>query len=82
MEALTILAVGSVCLACFLSGVNVGQKVAKGEEVKLLVKPAEPVPVQPEPQEAEVAKSRFEAIMQNIDNYDGTEQGQVDVPWR
>ena len=81
MEALTILAVGFVCLACFLSGVNVGQKAAKGEEVKLpTIKPAEPVPVQQE--EAEVAKSRFEAIMQNIDNYDGTEQGQVDVPWR
>lgn len=80
MEALTILAVGFVCLACFLSGVNVGQKAAKGEEVKLpTIKPAEPVPVQ---EEEKVAMSRLEAIEHNINNYDGTEQGQVDVPWR
>lgn len=77
MEALTILAVGFVCLACFLSGVNAGQKLVKGEEVKLpAIKPAKEVPVQ----QQEDKKSRLDIIMQNIDNYDGTEQGQVDVP--
>ena len=79
MEALTILAVGFVCLACFLSGVNVGQKAAKGEEVKLpVMKPVEKKTVQ----QQEDKKSKEEIILQNIDNYDGTEQGQVDVPWR
>lgn len=80
MEVLTILAVGFVCLACFLYGVNVGQKTAKGEEVKLpVMKPTKEVPVQPQQNEK---KSKDEIILQNIDNYDGTEQGQVDVPWR
>ena len=80
MEALTILAVGFVCMACFLSGVNTGQKLVKGEEVKLpVMKPAEKAPVQPQQNEK---KTKEEIILQNIDNYDGTEQGQVDVPWR
>ena len=79
MEALTILSVGFVCLACFLSGVNVGQKAAKGEEVKLpTIKPVEKAPVQ----QQEEKKSRDDIILQNIDNYDGTDQGQVEVPWR
>lgn len=80
MEAVTILAIGFVCMACFLSGVNVGQKVVKGEEVKLpAIKPAKEEPVkQPE----EVRMSRDDIILQNIDNYDGTGQGQADVPWR
>ena len=88
MEAVTILAIGFVCMACFLSGVNVGQKLVKGEEVKLVngekvklpaIKPAKEEPVkQPE----EVRMSRDDIILQNIDNYDGTGQGQADVPWR
>lgn len=82
---LLVMSAGNV--ACFVIGVKVGQATAKGEEVKLpVVKPAEPVQehqVQNEAeQEAEMEKSRLETIMQNVDNYDGTDEGQVDVPWR
>ena len=80
MEALLLMIMGLTNIACFMIGVNVRQKVDKGEEVKLqIVKPAKAVPVQTE---EDVAKSRFDTIMQNIDNYDGTEYGQVDVPAR
>ena len=80
MNAAIILAIGFICMACFLLGAKVGQTVAKGEEVKLpTVKPVKEVPVQPQQEDK---KSRLDIIMQNIDNYDGTEQGQVDVPWR
>ena len=35
MEALTILVIGALCIACFFVGAKVGQKVSKGEEVEL-----------------------------------------------
>lgn len=81
---LAMLAMGAVNAVCFLIGAKIGLAVAKGEEVNLIpVKPAEAVEVHPvQPEEDAEKKSRFEAIVQNIDNYDGTEQGQVDVPWR
>lgn len=84
MEVLLLLVMGAVNIACFMVGAKVGQTVAKGEEVKLpAVKPTEAVQVHQTKSEAEVdKKSRMETIMRNIDNYDGTDQGQEDVPWR
>ena len=82
MEAFLLAVLGAVNKNCFVVGAKVGQTVTKGEDVKLpTVKPARSVPTQP-PQEEEVVKDRFHTIMRNIDNYDGTEQGQEDVPWR
>lgn len=84
MEVLLLLVMGAVNIACFMIGAKVGQTVAKGEEVKLpAVKPTEAVQVHQTQSEAEVdKKTRLETIMRNIDNYDGTDQGQEDVPWR
>ena len=81
MEVLLLLVMGAVNIACFMVGAKVGQTVTKGEEVKLpAVKPVQAV--QPVQTEAEAKQSRMETIMRNIDNYDGTERGQEDVPWR
>ena len=78
---LLVMSAGNV--ACFVIGVKVGQATAKGEEVKLpVVKPTEPVEEHQVQNEAEMEKSRLETILQNVDNYDGTDEGQVDVPWR
>ena len=83
MEVLLLLVMGVMNIACFVIGAKVGQTVANGEEVKLpAVKPAEEVQVQPVQTEEEMEKNQFNIIMQNVDNYDGTSQGQVDVPWR
>ena len=83
MEVLLLLVMGVMNIACFVIGAKVGQTVSNGEEVKLLgVKPAEEVQVQPVQTEEEMEKNQFNIIMQNVDNYDGTSQGQVDVPWR
>jgi hypothetical protein len=82
MEVLfIILAVGFVCLACFLSGVNVGQKVVKGEAVKLpTVNPVEAIKEHREQKEYDYKQSQLETILRNIDNYDGTDYGQEEVP--
>lgn len=84
MEVLLLLVMGAANIACFLIGAKVGQQAAKGEEIILAAaKPAEPVQEHRTQSEAEVEKqTRFETIMRNIDSYDGTGEGQVDVPWR
>ena len=35
MEILTILVVGTLCIACFLIGAKVGQATSKGEPIEL-----------------------------------------------
>jgi hypothetical protein len=79
MEVLLLLVMGVMNIACFMIGVNVRQKVDKGEEVRL-PSPMDAVRAQQERKEAEIEKSRMDAILRNIDNYDGTASGQEDVP--
>lgn len=77
-------------LMCWLIGYTLGRaSVVQCKPVKPVEEPVEPVEaVEPAPAapaqdaEATLQRRRFEAIMANIDNYDGTEQGQKDVPWR
>jgi hypothetical protein len=81
MEVVTILAMGFVCMACFLIGAKVGQTVAKGEKVEL-PSPVKAVQEHRERKEVQMEQSRIETIMRNIENYDGTPYGQKDVPGR
>lgn len=81
MEVLLLLVMGLSNIACFMIGVNVRQKVDKGEEVKLpSVNPMEAVRAHQERKEAEKEKNRIDAILRNIDAYDGTSRGQEEVP--
>jgi hypothetical protein len=80
MEVLLVLAIGFVCIACLLIGVNVGQAVAKGEEVKLPTNPIQSAKERQTKQEAEFEQNRLNTILQNIDRYDGTSDGQKEVP--
>lgn len=81
MDVITILAMGFVCMACFLLGAKIGQTVAKGEQVKLpSLNPVQVVRDHKERKEAEIELDRFNTIMQNIEKYDGTSFGQEDVP--
>ena len=83
MEAVTIVAICCACIGCYLAGLRVGQAEARGEKAKLpIIKPVETVPKQEVQQETALSKSQLEIIMQNVDIYDGTEVGQVDVPVR
>ena len=80
MEVLLVLAIGFVCMACFLMGAKVGQAVAKGEKVELPVKPLVAAVERQARKEAEFEQSRLDAILHNIDRYDGTSDGQKEVP--
>ena len=80
MEVLLILAIGFICIACFLIGVKVGNAVAKGEEIKFPINPMLAAKERQAKQEAEFEQNRLNTILQNIDRYDGTSDGQKEVP--
>ena len=80
MEALTILAIGFSCMACFLLGAKVGQTVSKGEEVKMpSVNPLKAYREKENRKEAEMEQDRINTVLQNIESYDGTSNGQKEV---
>ena len=81
MEVVMILAIGFVCMCCFLMGAKVGQAVVKGEKVETpTLNPVKAIRERQEKKEAEFAQNKFDVLMENIDNYDGTGYGQKDVP--
>lgn len=78
---LIILAIGALCIACFFVGAKVGQTVSKGEPIELpKVDPMKPIREHQERKQAKAEQEKYDAIMRNIENYDGTERGQEDVP--
>ena len=83
MEVLLLLVMGAANIACFMIGARVGQKVTKGEEVKLpTVNPMELVQEQREKRAAKEEQDKRDTILRNIESYDGTGYGQEDVPGR
>lgn len=82
MDVLLIAVVGTLNIACFFIGAKVGQTVAKGKEIET---PAIKSPMQlyqehQDKKEADKEKQKLDVIMQNIERYDGTANGQEDVP--
>lgn len=66
-------------IICFMVGAKVGQKVSKGEEVKL-PNPVKVIQEHQEQKEAKKEQDRFDTILKNIESYDGTSIGQKEVP--
>jgi hypothetical protein len=68
-------------ILCFIVGAKVGQAVKTGKEVKLPeVNPVKAYKEHKVRKEQEKERDRMDIIMQNIERYDGTSNGQVDVP--
>jgi uncharacterized protein YneF (UPF0154 family) len=81
MTALLILSVGALCIVCFVVGARVGQKVVKGEEIKLPnINPIEIIQEAQNKKQAQMEQDKIDTIMRNIEGYDGTGRGQEDVP--
>ena len=68
----------------FLVGAKVGQTVIKGENIKIpSISKLNPMNIYKEHQEkleSEKEKNKVETILRNIERYDGTDNGQEDVP--
>lgn len=82
MDILLILIVGALNIVCFFVGAKVGQKTAKGEDINVptIKTPIEIIKERNDKKEAERKLDRIETIMSNIENYDGTSNGQRDIP--
>ena len=80
MEILLLAVMGAVNIACFVIGAKVGQKVVKGEDIKLpTINPMEAYREREQKREAQKEQDRLETIMRNIETYDGTGHGQEEV---
>ena len=81
-----VLLLGIMCLSnilCFMIGAKVGQAVSKGERVELpKIEPLKAARERQERQEAEREQDRIDTIMRNVDIYNGTAEGQRDIPGR
>lgn len=83
MEVSLTLAIGFLCCVCFVIGAKVGQKVSKGEEIQMpTVNPMEAVREHRAKKEAQSEQDRIDTILRNIEGYNGTPDGQEDVPRR
>ena len=81
MEALLLLIMGVVNAVCFIIGAKVGQTVSKGETVNLpVLNPINAIREHNDKKKADWEQDRLDTIMRNIEGYDGTSNGQEDVP--
>ena len=81
MEILIILTVGALNIACFFIGAKVGQTVAKGKEIEMpTIDPIKALREREARKEAEAKQETVNTILENIERYNGTAEGQKDVP--
>ena len=82
MDVLLIAVVGTLNIACFFIGAKVGQTVANGKEIQTpeVKSPMKMIQERQDRKEAEKEKNKVDIILQNIERYDGTSNGQEDVP--
>ncbi len=81
MTVFTVLATGALCILCFFLGARVGQAAKNGE----VLRPPEGNPFRAfrereSRREAEREQRRLDIILRNVERFDGTGQGQEDVP--
>lgn len=81
MEVLALVVFAAANIFCFVIGAKVGQAVSKGEPVEMpTINPMEAIREHQNKREAERAQDKIDVIMSNIESYDGTSNGQRDVP--
>ncbi len=83
MEMLLIAVVGALNIACFFVGFKFGERTTKSESEKPKAPTLNPIKAMREHNDkklAEKEQARIDTIMRNIENYDGTANGQEDVP--
>lgn len=83
MEVLLLIVMCLANILCFMIGAKVGQAVSKGERVELpKIDPMKAARERQDRKEAEKEQERFDTIMRNIDTYNGSAEGQTDIPVR
>ncbi len=81
MEAILLIIMAFGCISCFMLGAKVGQAVKIGKEIELpKLDPLKQIKDSKERKLIEAEQRRLDAIMRNIESYDGTAIGQEDLP--
>lgn len=81
MEVLLLAVMAASNIVCFVIGAKVGQAVSKGEKVEMpTVNPLKAYREHEAKKEAEYEQSRIDAILRNVEAYNGTSDNQKDVP--
>ncbi len=81
MEIFLLLISGSLNIVCFFIGAKIGQTVAKGEKIEMpTINPLEVMRQSRAKKEAEREQQKYDAILDNVNNYDGSSYGQKDIP--
>ena len=80
MDIMDIAIVSAFNILCFVIGAKIGQTVSREEPIELPnLNPIQIIREAHDKREIEREKNRVEKIMQNIDAYDGTSNGQRDI---
>lgn len=81
MEALILFATSAMNIVCFIIGAKVGQTVSKGKDIGVpAIDPLKPIRERQDRKQAKAEQDKYETILRNIENYDGTGAHQEDVP--
>lgn len=79
--ALTLLVAGAFNVACFFIGAKVGQASSRGETiVPPTLNPFKAIEERENRKHAQKRQERIDAILHNIESYDGTGANQMDIP--
>lgn len=81
MEPIILIVVISILnIVCFFVGAKIGQKVANNEPIKLPnMNPVKVIEEYKEAKENKEEQERFNTMLDNINNYDGTSLGQKNI---
>lgn len=72
-----------MCIASFFVGAHVGNKVSKDEPIELpKVDPMKAIRQKNERAAAKAKQEEVDAVLRNINRYNGTAEGQEDIPRR
>lgn len=81
MEILLCIFMSIAMPVCLVIGLAIGQRFGRGERIELpSIDPMKAVREKQDRKQAEAERERYETIMRNIENYDGTGANQEDVP--
>lgn len=81
LTAIALVTITASNIVCFIIGAKVGQTVSKGETIETpTLNPMKAIREHREREEAEREQSRIDTLMRNIEAYDGTANGQEDIP--
>lgn len=82
METILLIAItGTLNVVCFFIGAKVGQMVVKEEKIEMpTLNPIQAIKEHQEKREMQKETDKLDTILKNIEVYDGTSNGQTDVP--